>query len=68
MKCQHTDCFTCPYPDCILSLRDAVFEQDELEQRRLRRREYHRRYYHERRKGKRNVGENGKEKSIYSGL
>jgi len=24
MKCKHKDCFTCPYPDCILNSVEAV--------------------------------------------
>lgn len=30
-KCQHDDCFTCPYPDCIASCR-RIYEMIKEEQ------------------------------------
>lgn len=24
MKCNHSDCFTCPYPDCIADVHDSA--------------------------------------------
>ena len=45
MKCTHNDCFTCPYPDCILDERDAVVDLAKLEERRRKRKEYDKQYY-----------------------
>lgn len=45
MTCKHYDCFTCPYPDCIVSTRDACLNPDKLKERALKRKEYQRQYY-----------------------
>lgn len=50
MKCRHDDCFTCPYPDCVIGARDAVVDPEKLKERREKRREYDRRYYQEHKK------------------
>lgn len=46
MKCEHDDCFTCPYPDCIDGT--GTYENKERKKRTAEeRREYQRRYYQE---------------------
>ncbi len=45
MKCNHNDCFTCPYPDCILGSKDACYSPEKLEERRKRRKEYQHQQY-----------------------
>ena len=45
MKCNHNDCFTCPYPDCVIGLNEACYSVETLERRRKRRKEYQRQYY-----------------------
>ena len=42
MKCNHTDCFSCPHPDCILGEREH--QQRTQEEVRAKRREYEKRY------------------------
>jgi len=46
MSCNHDDCFTCPYPDCV---HDAKARRPKLtpEERKERRKAYLRRYYME---------------------
>lgn len=59
MKCNHNDCFTCPYPDCIMGTNDAAYKDPvKLEKKKKRRRAYHREYYKIRkaRKEKQNEG------------
>ena len=45
MKCNYDDCFTCPYPDCVIGLHEVLYDPQKLEERRLKRKEYERQYY-----------------------
>lgn len=45
MKCEHNDCFTCPYPDCIIGLSEVCVDEKKLQERRQKRKEYQRQYY-----------------------
>ena len=45
MKCEHNDCFTCPYPDCILSSRDACYSPEKIQERIQKRKEYQHEWY-----------------------
>ncbi len=45
MKCNHSDCFTCPYPDCVMGLNDAATDPKKLEERRRKRKEYQHKLY-----------------------
>ena len=45
MKCTHDDCFTCPYPDCIIGLHEALYDPKKAEERKQYRKEYYRQYY-----------------------
>ena len=45
MKCNHNDCFTCPYPDCVLDARDACYSPEKIRERIQKRKEYQRRWY-----------------------
>lgn len=47
MKCNYDDCFTCPYPDCILDMRKPRQSEEEKMQAKLKRSEYQRKYYAE---------------------
>ena len=50
-ECKHEDCFTCPYPDCIIGMgaRKAKAKRqptpEEIEKRKEHRREWERNYY-----------------------
>ena len=45
MKCEHNDCFACPYPDCILSSRDACYSPEKIQERVQKRKEYQHEWY-----------------------
>ena len=45
MKCKHDNCFTCPYPDCIIDARDAVVDLAKQEERKRKHKEYYAKYY-----------------------
>ena len=50
-ECKHGDCFTCPYPDCVVGMgaRKAKAKRqptpEEIEKRKEHRREWERNYY-----------------------
>ena len=48
MKCEHDDCFTCPYPDCVLDVRDACYSPEKIAERIRKRKEYQRQWYQKR--------------------
>ena len=49
MKCNHNDCFTCPYPDCIVGTNDAAYKDPaKLEEKKKRRQGYQKEYYKKR--------------------
>lgn len=48
MKCKHDDCFTCPYPDCIIGSAAAYKDPKKLEESRRKRQEYQKEYYRKR--------------------
>lgn len=46
MRCNHNDCFTCPYPDCVIGLHEVnIVDKTKLEERRRKRKEYDRKRY-----------------------
>lgn len=45
MKCEHDDCFTCPYPDCVMGVNEVCYDQKKIAERRAKRKEYQRQYY-----------------------
>ena len=44
MKCNYNDCFTCPYPDCILG-DEVPYKKMTPEEFKEHRREYQRQYH-----------------------
>lgn len=51
MRCTYDDCFTCPYPDCVLESKDAILKDSATREEKIeKRREYNRRYYQEHKK------------------
>ena len=48
MQCEHDDCFTCPYPDCVLDVRDACYSPEKIAERIRKRKEYQRQWYQKR--------------------
>ena len=53
MGCLHTDCFTCPYPDCIISAMEAAARDRGLtpEEAQKRMKETRRRQYLKQKEG-----------------
>lgn len=50
MKCKHNDCFTCPYPDCIIGERNIkVVDEERRKIQRVKNAERCREYYREHR-------------------
>ena len=45
MVCTHNDCFTCPYPDCILGANDACYSPEKVKERVRKRKEYQHKQY-----------------------
>ena len=58
MKCEHNDCFTCPYPDCVIGLHEVCVDPQILAEHRAKRREYDRIYKQKRRKAKKEANAN----------
>ena len=65
MTCEHNDCFTCPYPDCIVGDRQIIKKLSTekktkpknkrnayYERNKEKRKQYQREYYHSHKKGK----------------
>ena len=45
MKCNHNDCFICPYPDCVLDAKDACYSPEKIRERIQKRKEYQHQQY-----------------------
>ena len=58
MRCNHNDCFTCPYPDCVIGSSQAYKDPAKLDEVRRKRKEYHKEYYKKRKMRNETIHEN----------
>lgn len=42
MNCEHNDCFSCPYPDCVISESVACYSPEKRKERIRKQKEYNR--------------------------
>ena len=40
MNCEHNDCFSCPYPDCVISESVACYSLEKRKERIRKQKEY----------------------------